>query len=133
MSDESKEMLKILFKSLNYEVISTDMKLNEAVIKLNITNKDVKEIFVNYFGEVLSLSMSGTLGDKKEEEKNKELIKYFEEQCNLDKVKIVSSPVTITLKKENKEWKASFDEKELLNAVFPGVSTIIDSLSNIKK
>lgn len=78
MSDESMEMLKILFKNLNYEVVSTDMKLNEAVIKLNVTNKDAKEIFTNYFSKALSLSMSGTFDDKSEEEKDKELIKYFE-------------------------------------------------------
>ena len=55
---ENKEMEKVMLSNLNYEVLSADVKSKDCIVKLKISNKNLKEVFSNYMQKALSLAFS---------------------------------------------------------------------------
>ena len=98
---EDQDMEKAMLKNLNYEVLSTDVKINECTMKLNISNKNLKTVFGNYISKAFSLAFSQAFGAMTEEEMDAQLKQYFEEQYNSDEIETVTTEVTINMKKEN--------------------------------
>ena len=50
-TSDNQDMEKTMLKNLNYEVVSTDVKINECTIKLNVSNKNLKTVFGNYISK----------------------------------------------------------------------------------
>lgn len=130
-STENQEMEKIMLKNLNYEVVSTDVKLNECIIKLNISNKNLKTVFGNYMVKAFSIAFSQAFGAMTEEEMDNQLKQYFEEQYNSDSIETIKSEITINMKKEKGKWNITCDKDKLVDAVLPGYKEVVESLSNI--
>ena len=127
---ENEEMSKIMVEKLTYEVISIDTKINQCTVKLKVSNKDLKTVFGNYITKVLSLAFSQAFEQITEEEVDKQLNEYFIQQYNSEDIQTLTNELTINMKKENGKWNLSYDNEELVNAIFPGYSEIIESFKN---
>lgn len=130
-TSEDQEMEKVMLKNLNYEVISTDIKLNECTVKVNISNKNLKTVFGNYMTKVFSLAFSQAFGEMAEEETNNQLKQYFEEQYDSDSIETITSEITIDIKKENGKWNITCNEDEFVNAVLPGYKEVVEAMKGI--
>lgn len=98
---DNQDMEKAMLKNLNYEVVSTDVKINECTMKLNISNKNLKTVFGNYISKAFSVAFSQAFGAMTEEEMNEQLKQYFIEQYNSEDIETVTTEVTINMKKED--------------------------------
>lgn len=121
---ENKEMEKVMLSNLNYEVLSADVKSKDCIVKLKISNKNLKEVFSNYMQKALSLAFSQAFGRVTEEEMNAQMKQYFQEQYNSDSVETVSNEITVTMTKKDGKWNMSTDEEQLVNAILPGYKEI---------
>lgn len=130
---EDQDMEKAMLKNLNYEVLSTDVKINECTMKLNISNKNLKIVFGNYISKAFSLAFSQAFGAMTEEEMDAQLKQYFEEQYNSDEIETVTTEVTINMKKEDGKWNIDCDEDAFINAVLPGYKEVEESLNNMNQ
>ena len=90
-----------MLKNLNYEVVSTDVKINECTMKLNISNKNLKTVFGNYISKAFSVAFSQAFGAMTEEEMDEQLKQYFIEQYNSEDIETVTTEVTINMKKKD--------------------------------
>lgn len=132
-TDKNEEMEKIMLKKLNYEVVSTDAKLNECTVKLNVSNKDLKTVFQNYITKAFSLAFSQAFSGTTEEEMDNQLNQYLEEQYNSDSIQTITSEVTINMKKEKGKWNVNCDENEIVNAVLPGYKEVVEAMNNVEE
>lgn len=129
MDDE--EMLKTVVQNLNYEVISTDTKLSNCTVKLNVSNKDFKTIFQNYIAQAFSLAISSAFGGMTDEEMNAKMEEYLIEQYNSESIGTITNEITLNMKKENGKWNIDYDQNQLLNAIMPGYSEVMQSLEQM--
>ncbi len=129
MDDEA--MLKTVVQNLNYEVISTDTKLNNCTVKLNVSNKDFKTVFQNYIAQAFSLAISSAFGGMTDEEMNAKMEEYLVEQYNSESIGTVANEITLNMKKENGKWNIDCDKDQLLNAIMPGYSEVMQSLEQM--
>ena len=130
---EDQEMEKTMLKNLNYEIISTDVEINECTMKLNISNKNLKTVFENYMSKVVSVAFSQAFGAMTEEEMDAQLKQYFEEQYNSEDIETVTTEVTINMKKEDGKWNVDCDEDAFVDAVLPGYKEVEESLNNLNQ
>lgn len=129
--DDDNKTALIMLKNLNYEVVDTDIGFKNCTITLNVSNKDIKTVFSKYISNLFSLAISSAFGQITEEELNQKAEETLEKEYNSDEVEIVTNPLTLNLVKENGKWNVDFDKTELLNAVLPGYTEVIESLSSI--
>lgn len=129
--DDDNKTALIMLKNLNYEVVDTDIGFKNCTITLNVSNKDIKTVFSKYISNLFSLAISSAFGQITEEELNQKAEETLEKEYNSDEVETVTNPLTLNLVKENGKWNVNFDKTELLNAVLPGYTEVIESLSSI--
>ena len=132
-TSDNQDMEKTMLKNLNYEVVSTDVKINECTIKLNVSNKNLKTVFGNYISKAFSVAFSQAFVAMTEEEMDEQLKQYFEEQYNSENIETVTTEVTINMKKENGKWNIDCDEDAFVNAVLPGYKEVVESLNNMNQ
>lgn len=130
---EDQDMEKAMLKNLNYEVVSTDVKINECTIKLNISNKNLKTVFGNYISKAFSVAFSQAFGAMTEEEMDEQLKQYFIEQYNSEDIETITTEVTINMKKEDGKWNINCDEDAFVDAVLPGYREVEESLNNMNQ
>lgn len=130
MDDE--EMLKVVVQNLNYEVVSTETKINKCTVKLNVSNKDFKTVFQNYISQVFTLAFSSAFGGMTEEEMDAKLEQYFLDQYNSEDLETATNEITLNMKKENGKWSIDYNKDELLNAIMPGYSEVMQSLEQME-
>lgn len=123
-NSENKEMEKVMLSNLNYEILSADVKSKDCIVKLKVSNKNLKEVFSNYMQKALSLAFSQAFGRVTEEEMNAQMKQYFQEQYNSDSVETISNEITVTMTKKDGKWNMSTDEEQLVNAILPGYKEI---------
>lgn len=128
---DNEEMLKTVVQNLNYEVISTDTKLNSCTVKLNVSNKDFKTVFQNYIAQAFSLAISSAFGGMTDEEMNAKMEEYLIEQYNSESIGTITNELTLNMKKEKGKWNIDCDKDQLLNAIMPGYSEVMQSLEQM--
>lgn len=128
---DDEEMAKAMMQHLNYEVISTDTKINNCTVKLNVSNKDFKTTIENYITQAFSLAISSAFGGMTDEEMNAKMEEYFVGQFNSEDLQTMTNEVTLNMKKENGKWDMDYDKDQLLNAIMPGYSEVMKSLEQM--
>lgn len=129
---DDEKMAKAMMQNLNYEVISTDTKINNCTVKLNVSNKDFKTAIQNYIGQAFALAISSAFGGMTDEEMNAKMEEYFVQQFNLEDLQTMTNEVTLSMKKENGKWNIDYNKDELLNAIMPGYSEVMESLEKME-
>lgn len=130
---DDNEMAKAMMKNLNYEVVSTDTKINNCTVKLNVSNKNFKTAIQNYISQAFALAFTSAFGGMTEEEMNAKMEEYFIEQFNSEDLETVTNELTLDVKKENGKWNINCDKEQLLNVIMPGYSEIADSLEQMEE
>ena len=125
---DNQDMEKAMLKNLNYEVVSTDVKINECTMKLNISNKNLKTVFGNYISKAFSVAFSQAFGAMTEEEMDEQLKQY-----NSEDIETITTEVTINMKKEDGKWNINCDEDAFVDAVLPGYREVEEALNNMNK
>lgn len=120
---EDSEMMKLYFKCLDANVVEVTKSSEQAVVKVEITNKDLKTIFQNYIQKALELAMSQLNTETTEESMETELLEYFKTQFDSEEIQTVTTSVDVVLNKVDGEWKIVVDET-LRDALLPGLSDL---------
>lgn len=124
---EDEKMTAAMVKNVTYEVIQKDTKLNNCKIKLNVSNKDLKTIFANYFTQAFSLAFSQAFGNISEEEMNAQLEQYLMEQYESESIGMITNELEIEMVRKDGKWDMICDQEKLINAILPGFNEIMKS------
>lgn len=119
--DDNKENAKLLVKHLGYEVLSSTVDGDKAVVNAKITNVDMKEIVSEYFVKALTLAFSGKDEDVIEAELEAMMIELLEDED----IKLITTEVKINLNKGEDNWIIDPDE-DFMNAILGDLMSIGD-------
>jgi flagellar basal body-associated protein FliL len=130
-SDEDNSAYNLLFSKITYSVKKVDSKWKKADVTLEVTNKNMKEVIINYFTQTFKLSFANAFSNTyTEEELNEQLNQYLQEQLESDEIENITTEVTINMTKENGEWNISQENKtELINAILPGFEEVVNQIN----
>ena len=117
------ETKRLFFDKITWKVTKVTKENDNAIVEIEITNKDLKTVIAGYMQKVLKLALSGE-NITVEENKN-----YFMEELKNDQVQTTTLSKTIQLIKEDKKWKVVSND-ELVNTLLPGFQEVVDSLGN---
>lgn len=123
---EDAKMSKSIFQNVTYEVVNSDTKLNNCEFKINVSNKNFKTIFSNYFKKALSLAFSNISDD----DMDKQLDAYLIEQYNSPDTDVKTTELTFKMKKDNGKWIIDTDKEQFVNALLPGYKEVSESLKD---
>lgn len=127
-NSEDLEMMKLYFKSLNIKVVQVTKSRNQAIVKAEITNKDLKTILGNYIQEALKLALQNISSKEDQETMENQLKEYFKSQFESEEITNVTNTVDIVLNKVDGQWKVVVDEN-LRDALLPGLSEVSNMYS----
>ena len=120
---EDIEMIKLFFTNLNLNIVEVTKDKDQAIVKAEITNKDLNTIMQNYMKKALELAMSSINTSSTTEDMETQLQEYFKSQFTSTEIENVTTSVDIVLTKVDKEWKIVIDEA-LRDALLPGLSEL---------
>lgn len=126
--DEDLEMMKLYFKCLDIKVVQVTKSRNQAIVKAEITNKDLKTILGNYIQEALKLALQNISSKEDQETMENQLKEYFKSQFESEEITNVTNTVDIVLNKVDGQWKVVVDEN-LRDALLPGLSEVSNMYS----
>lgn len=120
---EDIEMVKLFFKNVNLNIVEVTKDSNQAIVKAEITNRDLKTIMQNYMQKALELAMSSINSSNKTEDMESQLQEFFKSQFESTQIENVTTSVDIVLTKVDGDWKIVLDEN-LRDAILPGLTEI---------
>ena len=120
---EDIEMVKLFFKNVNLNIVEVTKDSNQAIVKAEITNRDLKTIMQNYMQKALELAMSSINSSNTTEDMESQLQEFFKSQFESTQIENVTTSVDIVLTKVDGDWKIVLDEN-LRDAILPGLTEI---------
>lgn len=120
---EDIEMVKLFFKNVNLNIVEVTKDSNQAIVKVEITNRDLKTIMQNYMQKALELAMSSINSSNTTEDMESQLQEFFKSQFESTQIENVTTSVDIVLTKVDGDWKIVLDEN-LRDAILPGLTEI---------
>lgn len=120
---EDIEMVKLFFKNVNLNIVEVTKDSNQAIVKAEITNRDLKTIMRNYMQKALELAMSSINSSNTTEDMESQLQEFFKSQFESTQIENVTTSVDIVLTKVDGDWKIVLDEN-LRDAILPGLTEI---------
>ncbi len=133
-AEEADEQLKKIFENLDYKIVSTDEKENEAVVKAEITNVDMEkvmgEVIKNAFAEAFSQAFTSSEEQQSDNESEQVINEYFSQAIEENKDSKVVNTVDIKLTKVDGQWKINMND-ELQNALMGNMLRIANQLKNV--
>lgn len=131
---ESEEYVKKIFENLEYKIVSSEEKENEAVVKVDITNIDMEKVMGETMKNALAQAFSqafSSIGEQQSEEENEEMLnEQFNQAIENNKDSKVINTVDIKLSKVDSQWKISMDS-ELQNALMGNLLRIANQLKEV--
>ncbi len=131
ITPDGEEMMKLIFKNLNYKIISSEKKDKETVIvKTEITTTDMKPVMGDFFVKAMQYAFSTAFSEPQpsEEETNKKMLEMFNESMAKDDLATVTNEIDITVKKVEKSWKVQTEDK-FTDALLGGLVSATKELS----
>jgi hypothetical protein len=117
------EMMTCYFKCLNVNVEEVTKSKDQAIVKVEFTNKNLKTIIQKYIQKALELAMSTINSSSSEDDMETQLLDYFKSLFDSDEIENVTTSVDVVLNKVDGEWKVVVTE-ELRDAMLPGLSEL---------
>ena len=102
---EELEMVKYYFKYIDVKVLEVTKSSNQAIVKAEIKNKDLKAILQNYIKKALEISLEHINSTNKDESIEDQLLNYFIAQFEAQEIENVTTTVDIVLNKVDGKWK----------------------------
>lgn len=105
-SEEQKEIIENFLDKINCEILSSEIKGDNATVKVKITAPDLLRIATKAISEMLPLAFATAFSDdpSSQEEMNKMLLQYFVNSLNDPNVPSVVTETTISLTKTENKW-----------------------------
>lgn len=119
ITDDSEELMKVMFSKLDAKVIASEVENDNAVVKTEVTTIDMKSVFGKYITQAFALAFRSLGEDSGPSDEDIE--KMFLDLIS-NETTTVTNTVDIKLKKVDKEWKIDVDEA-LQDAIFGGMLT----------
>ena len=116
---EDIEKVKLLVKTFDFEIIDSNEKENSAIVKVKMTNLDMREIFKEYIMYALGLVFTESDENIIEEK----LEAKFVELLDTTDLKLASQEVDIALNKIEGNWKLDLNQTAL-DAILGGLMDI---------
>ena len=116
-SQEGAEEVKAMLENLSFQITSSEETEDSATVQADITNIDMSAVMQTYIGKAFALAFSGDGTELTEEDASKMLMESIAE----NKENLVTTPVTIQLKKVEGNWKIDMDDS-LQAAIYGGLS-----------
>lgn len=129
---QTEELMKMFLENLSFDVMKVSKKGDEAIVKVRFYNKDFEKIMSNYMQKVVELSIAMDEMSVTEEEIETQLIGYLKEEFSSEENQIIESIVDVKLVKIDKVWKIVVEDN-FRNAMFPGLSKIVESLNPVEQ
>ena len=131
---ETNETFKKFFSKITYKIANVKASKDKAEVVVEIKNKNVGEVFQNYFLEAIKLSSTAALSSTTQEQIEEKLKAYIDEQLNSTAIPETNTQVTLNMVKENGEWKIEKTSSDLIDAFLPGlrekINITINALAN---
>lgn len=127
---DTDESSKLLFEKLSFDVLSSEIDGDRAVVETEITNIDLQSIFIEYLEESFDIIMARAFdaeADEDDEELEEELEQLFINLLSDEDNELLTSTVDINLLKDENGWKIDLDD-DLLDAIFGGLFSMIDGM-----
>lgn len=127
---DTDESSKLLIEKLSFDVLSSEIDGDRAVVETEITNIDLQSIFIEYLEESFEIIMARAFdaeADEDDEELEVELEQLFTNLLSDEDNELVTSTVDINLLKDESGWKIDLDD-DLLDAIFGGLFSMIDGM-----
>lgn len=115
---ESEELVKMIFGSMEYNILSSEENGDEADIKAEITNVDMSAAIQDIFTELIALALSGE--ELNEEEMSEKMMEVLKSKLSDEATARVTNEVTIHMTRTDGQWKADTEET-LLDALTGGM------------
>ena len=112
---------KELFTNIEWEVLDVETKNNNAVVTVEMTNKDYIKVITNWMKKMIGEKARG-------EEITDELLLQNLEATLAETTDTKTETKKVTLFKEKGKWKIIVDE-ELRNLIYPGIESIATTLN----
>lgn len=105
-SEEQKQIIQSYINKLKCEVISSEVKGNEATIKVKIISPDLLRIATKAMSELLPMAFASAFSDNQSsnEEMNKMALQYFLNSLNDPNVPTTVTETDIKLVKDKGQW-----------------------------
>lgn len=129
---QTEELMGMFLENLSFDVMKVSKKGDEAIVKVKFYNKDFEKIMSNYMQKVVELSIAMDEMSVTEEEIETQLIGYLKEEFSSEENQIIESIVDVKLVKIDKVWKIVVEDN-FRNAMFPGLSKIVESLNPVEQ
>ena len=112
---------KELFTNIEWEVLDVETKNNNAVVTVEMTNKDYIKVITNWMKKMIGEKARG-------EEITDELLLQNLEATLAETTDTKTGTKKVTLFKEKEKWKIIVDE-ELRNLIYPGIENVATTLN----
>ncbi len=131
---ESEEHVKKIFENLEYEIISSEEKENEAVVNVEITNIDMEKVMGETMKSALAEAFSqafSSIGEQQSDEENEDMFnEYFNNAIENNKDFKAINTVDIKLTKVDGQWKINMDS-DLQNALMGNLLKIANQFKEV--
>lgn len=132
-ADNNGFQTKKIFENLEYKIVSSDEKENEAIIEVELTNIDMEkvmgDVMKNAIAEVFSQAFTSESKQLSEEENQQKMNRFLEEAIANNKDSKVTNTVDIKLNKVDGQWKINADEL-FLNAVTGNMLSVANQIED---
>lgn len=127
------DMFKLLIENIEYEIISSEIDGDEAIVETKLTNLDMASIMQEYIAQAFILAL-GSFGEDVDEtdeaEMEAEMEQIFIDLLSREDNKTVTSTVDIELNKTDGKWKIQLDSF-FLDGIFGGLMSAFDDIEEL--
>lgn len=114
------EMLTAAVSNLDYEIVDISGIINNYVVTLRISNKNIKQILEKFFSHVFENIFATLLGQEQDD-----IIQYFIDLCSSDEIENNTTEFKMVFTKKNGKWEIDYQKSLLRNIVLPGIQDYI--------
>lgn len=122
------DMFKLLIENIEYEIISSEIDGDEAVVETKLTNLDMASIMQEYIAQAFVLALGSfkeEVDETDEAEMEAKMEQIFVDLLSREENKTVTNTVKIELNKVDGEWKMELDSF-FIDALFGGLMNSFD-------
>lgn len=121
---QSKEMMGLILENIDYRILESSQEEDTAIVKAEITNKDMGSVMAGFISQAFALAFSGM----NEEQLNEQYMEVFTKLVK-EEAQTVTSEVDIKLSKSDGKWQIDVSD-ELLDALMGGMISYANSISD---
>ncbi|MBU3105023.1 DUF5105 domain-containing protein [Clostridium gasigenes] len=124
-STEQEDLIKSLFKKIDYEILSTTVNKDEATTKVKITSVDMLRVYSDSMKQVMAILLPQAFSSNKpsDDEIQKMTFQYITNGINDPDVAKTTTEVDLKLTKEKDKWVIESSD-ELTNAITGNLSKV---------